>query len=240
MRDIVRFRAWWPSWATELQTERPDDTQFPHPARLERPGRHAPTIHYGLDTFLLTRACTTFYGNMAGQKQAATEASLLLRPDLYPIIPYPREGNSLSIKSPRVFRFTAYPQHHVSRRELPAVLSKSECHQQLKTAEKLQLGIDPPEGWVIICVVFTEVHRGISEGGRGEGDLRIEGKGNGIPEIARELDVSRNTGRRYLKSLAASGPCLGCRVARSGKDLPAPFTSSMSSMSSRRGRLAEK
>ena len=37
------------------------------------------------------------------------EASLLLRTDMYPIIPYPREVTLLFIRSPRVRRFTRIP-----------------------------------------------------------------------------------------------------------------------------------
>ena len=46
----------------------------------------------------------------------------------------------------------------------------------------------------------------IAEGGRSERDLRDERGGPFSPGIAQELDVSRNTVRRYLKSPEAMRP----------------------------------
>ena len=59
---------------------------------------------------------------------------------------------------------------------------------------------------VIICVFFAEVHRALLKVAEVKEIYELRGAGHPIREIARELDISRNTVRRYLKSPEAMRP----------------------------------
>ena len=64
----------------------------------------------------------------------------------------------------------------------------------------------------------------IAEGGRSERDLRDEKGGPFDPGTAQELDVSRNTVRRYLKSPEVCGPGRGLRGYRGWTPMPSITT----------------
>ena len=80
------------------------------------------------------------------------------------------------------------------------------CQRKLKMGKSSKMELTHPVMVASSAGTLRRCIKHIAEGGRSERDLRDERGGPFSPGIAQELDVSRNTVRRYLKSPEAMRP----------------------------------